>query len=65
MRGPQKPSSEPLDPLDLEGEGGRSGEFQSGCRAVTGDVKAARGWAVTGGWKRGWGWCCGMGMPLE
>ena len=45
----------------LEGEGGRSGHFQSGCRAVTGDVKA---WAVTGGWKCGWGWCWGMGMPL-
>ena len=27
----------------LEGEGGRSGQFQSGCRAVTGDVQAVGG----------------------
>ena len=50
----------------LEGEGGRSGQFQSGCRAVTGDVKAVGGWAVTGGWKCGWGsgvgvWECESG----
>ena len=50
----------------LEGEGGRSGQFQSGCRAVTGDEKAVGGGgAVTGGWKCGWGWCWGMGMPLR
>ena len=48
----------------LEGEGGRLGQFQSGCRAGTGDVKAVGGWAVTGGWKCGWGWCWGMGMPF-
>ena len=48
----------------LEGEGGRSGQFQSGCRAGTGDVRAVGGGAVTGGWKCGWGWCWGMGMPL-
>ena len=49
----------------LEGEGGPSGQSQSGCRAVTGDVKAVvGGGAVTGGWECGWGWCWGMGMPL-
>ena len=34
---------------------------QSGCRAVTGGVKAVGGWAVTGGWKCGGvrGWGCG------
>ena len=48
----------------LEGEGGGpSGQSQSGCRAVTGDVKAVVG-AVSGGWKCGWGWCWGMRMPL-
>ena len=48
--------------LCLKGRGGgQTRQLQSGCRAVTGDVKA---WAVTGGWKCGWGWCWGMGMPL-
>ena len=46
----------------LEGEGCDRGKFQSGCRAVTGDVKRLA--AVTGGWKCGWGWCWGMGMPF-
>ena len=50
----------------LDGEGVRSGQSRSGCRAVTRDVKAVvgGGGAVTGGWKCGWGWCWGMGMPL-
>ena len=48
----------------LEGEGGASGQFQSGCRAVTGGATAVGGGAVTGGWKCGWGWCWGMGMPF-
>ena len=43
----------------------RVGQFQSGCRAVTWDVKAVVGGAaVTGGWKCGWGRCWGMGMPF-
>ena len=50
--------------LRLKGRGGRSGQFRSGCRAGTGDVKAVGGWAVTGSWKCGWGWCWRMGMPL-
>ena len=58
---PQTPSPSPPPPQTA---GGRLGQFQSGCRAVTGDVKAVGGWAVTGGWKCSWGWCWGMGMPL-
>ena len=33
----------PLPRALLEGEGGPSGQSQSGCRAVTGDVKAVGG----------------------
>ena len=49
----------------LEGEGGRSGQFQSGRRAVTGDVKAVVGWAVTGGWECGWGLVLGCGNAFR
>ena len=37
------------------------GQFQSGCRVVTGDVGAVGGGeADTGGWKCGCGWCWGV-----
>ena len=46
----------------FEGEGGPPGQSQSGCRAVTGDVKRLGVGAVSGGWKCGWGWCWGPGL---
>ena len=55
-------SPEPLlDPgLCLKGRV-PSGQSRSGCRAVTGDVKAVGGWAVTGGWECDGGRVLGYG----
>ena len=51
MRGQQEPSNDPRnnqhsprDPRDLEGEGVRSGQSQSGCGAFTGGVTAVGGY---------------------
>ena len=47
----------------LEGEGGHRGSPRAVAERSQGMCKRL-GEAVSGGWKCGWGWCWGMGMPL-